>query len=339
MEEKKKTKINWLLILQGWAMLWVVIGHAFLGTAGEGPVWENTLFHFAYSFHMPLFMLVSGWLFHYTRLNMNNLHYTEGEGKWNDSAIIKDKAWRLLLPGFVFSLVAFVLKTAFPGETSRQVGLSLQDIIHQYLYPNDNPMRELWFIATLFWFFLLAPLWKIVLKREWTLWLLLAVLLALHFDHPDIELLCIGRAFSYAVWFYLGLIISKLDIIDKYLNKNVWITLVLGIGFHITGLYTDLFVTTLGGIIFSFGLALMADKYIPRLFFTFRNYTYQIFLIGIFAQMFVKILYRHISMPYVVAYILCILMGLYVPVIVSKLIEKINWKPLSLCVGLKPIKK
>ena len=85
----------------------------------------------------------------------------------------------------------------------------------------------------------------------------------------------------------------------------------------------------------SFGLALIADKCIPKLFCGFRNYTYQIFLIGILAQVFVKILYRHVSMPYVAAYILSILAGLYVPVLVSKVIEMINWKPLSVCVGLK----
>lgn len=66
MSEKKK--INWLLILQGWAMLWVVIGHSTVGVPGEGPGWENALYHIAYSFHMPLFMLVSGWLFYLTRL-------------------------------------------------------------------------------------------------------------------------------------------------------------------------------------------------------------------------------------------------------------------------------
>ena len=77
MSEKKR--INWRVILQGWAMLWVVIGHAFLGVVGEGPVWENSLVHFAYSFHMPLFMLVSGWLFYLTRLNDRDL--SEGGGK------------------------------------------------------------------------------------------------------------------------------------------------------------------------------------------------------------------------------------------------------------------
>ena len=72
MAEPKK-KINWLLILQGWTMLWVVIGHAFLGKPGEGPQWENVLTYFAYSFHMPLFMLVSGWLFYLTRLRVSVL--------------------------------------------------------------------------------------------------------------------------------------------------------------------------------------------------------------------------------------------------------------------------
>ena len=62
-------KINWLSSIQGWAMLWVIIGHAFLGRIGEGPIWENCMINFAYSFHMPLFMLVSGWLFFHTRLN------------------------------------------------------------------------------------------------------------------------------------------------------------------------------------------------------------------------------------------------------------------------------
>ena len=68
-----KKKINWLLILQAWAMLWVVIGHAFLGKHNEGPEWETMLGNIAYSFHMSLFMLVSGWLFYLTRLKLSEI--------------------------------------------------------------------------------------------------------------------------------------------------------------------------------------------------------------------------------------------------------------------------
>lgn len=332
MAEKKK--INWLLVLQGWAMLWVVIGHSSLGVAGEGPEWDNALYHFAYSFHMPLFMLVSGWLFYLTRLADKNT-----PPRWPYCKIIKDKAVRLLLPGLVFSIVALALKVAFPGEMTRQVDLSLPGIAHSYLYPNDNPMRELWFITTLFWFFLLTPFWRWALEKKWTMWTVMTALVFLHFVHPSVELLCIGRVFNYALWFFLGLVICKEEYVNKYLVKQPWIALVIGVviyglKFLIQG-SIGVFLATVGGIVASFGLALIADKYLPKLFFSFRNYTYQIFLMGIFAQMFVKIVYRHISMPYVAGYVLCLLAGLYVPVVVSKAIEKSNWKPFKLCVGLK----
>lgn len=346
MSEKKR--INWLLILQGWAMLWVVIGHAFLGKPGEGPEWETSLFHFAYSFHMPLFMLVSGWLFYLTRLNAYKTSFggqilVNSEevkvNRWTFWRIVKDKALRLLLPGLVFSILSFAIKIAFPGEMSRQAGLSISEITHSYLYPYDNPMRELWFIVTLFWLMMLVPVWKVLLKNEWTIWVGVLVIIVLHFFHPVTDFLCIGRVFSYAVWFYLGIVISKEDYVDKYLTKQPWLTLLIGVLIYLGGTYTHSFITTIGGITLSFGLALILDKYIPKTFFTFRDYTYQIFLIGIFAQMFVKIMYKHISMPYVGTYILCILLGVYIPVLVSKVLEWINWKPLLVCVGLKSVKK
>ena len=328
-----KNKINWLLILQGWAMLWVVIGHSPLGEPGTGPEWENVLYHFAYSFHMPLFMLVSGWLFYLPRLNTNKSIW--GGQKWTYPQIVKDKALRLLLPGFVFSLVAFALKIAFPGEMTRQVGLNPNDIIHAYLYPYDNPMRELWFIAVLFWLMLLTPIWKLLLQDIKIMCGMIIVLMVLHLYHPTIDLLCFGGIFKHAIWFYLGLVISKTELVDKLLNKNAWLTLLTGVVIFFIGMYTDAFIKTVGGITLSFGVALLLDKHLPKAFFSFRNYTYQIFLMGIFVQIAVKIAYRNIEMPYMLAFVLCIVVGLYVPVLISKIIEKINWKPLKLCVGLK----
>lgn len=259
-----------------------------------------------------------------------------GGGKiWSYSGIVRDKSIRLLLPGLVFSIVSFALKIAFSGEMTRQVELNMNDILHVALYPYDNPFREFWFIATLFCFFLLTPLWKTALKSAWTKWSLLGVLAIVHFWHPSAEFLCIGRAFSYAIWFYLGLLISETGVVDKYLANQTWLTLFIGIAIYVLGVFIHPFVTTIGGITLSFGLALIADRYLPKLFCSFRNYTYQIFLMGIFAQIAVKIVYRHVTMPYEVAFVLCIIVGLYAPVIISKMIKRINWKPLNICVGLK----
>lgn len=116
-EVKKRIKINWLLILQGWAMLWVVIGHSSLLGPDNGPVWESCLTKFAYSFHMQLFILVSGWLFFFTRLNI--------EKEWGYAKTIGEKTVRLLVPGLVFSLIAIAVKLVFPGDMSRAVDMSL----------------------------------------------------------------------------------------------------------------------------------------------------------------------------------------------------------------------
>ena len=261
-----------------------------------------------------------------------------GGKKWSYTQIAKDKSMRLLFPGLVFSIISFAVKIAFPGEVSRQTGLSFNEIVNAYLFPYDNPMRELWFIVTLFWLMMLAPLWKALLKNNTIMWGGLIVFTILHFFHPQIDLLCLGRVFSYAIWFYLGMIISKEELVDKYMMKQPWLVFLIGVVIYIAGGYTLPFITTIGGITLSFGLALIADIFIPWVFFSFRKYTYQIFLIGIFAQIAVKILYRYVAIPYEGAFLLFILAGLYVPVVVSKFIEWINLKPLLLCVGLKYIK-
>lgn len=71
----KKEKYSWLLLLQGWTMLWVVIGHAGLRLLSEKSQLDcffysisELLFKIAYSFHMPLFIMISGYLFFLTRI-------------------------------------------------------------------------------------------------------------------------------------------------------------------------------------------------------------------------------------------------------------------------------
>ncbi len=325
----ERKKINWLLILQGWAMLWVVIGHAPLGDPESGPLWVTMLYRFAYSFHMPLFMMVSGYLFYSTRIS------NELEKEWPYHRIIRDKSVRLLLPGFIFSLVALATKVAFPSEMSRQTGISTNELVHGFVYPYDNPLRELWFIVTLFWFFLLAPLWRFTLSNLWTICMSSLFFVVLYFWHPNTEFLCIGRVFRYGIWFYLGLAASRIDAVEKLIEKPLWIVPLVGVLLYVVGMMINSIITTMGGIAFSFGLALILDRFLSRAFFSFRNYTYQIFLMGIFAQFVVKIVYRHVELPYLPTYLLCVAFGLYVPVLVSKLLEWKNWKPLLLCVGLK----
>lgn len=87
------------------------------------------------------------------------------------------------------------------------------------------------------------------------------LLSVLYFWHPNVEFLCIGRVLGYAIWFYLGFLVSKDNIVEKVFCKNVWMTIVVGIVIYMLGIYTNPFITTIGGIILSFGIALIAQKY------------------------------------------------------------------------------
>lgn len=160
-----------------------------------------------------------------------------------------------------------------------------------------------------------------------------AVLGIIHFLHSEVDILCIGRVFQYALWFYLGLLMAKMNVVEKL--PDALIVLLIGTVIYALGVLWSSFVATVGGIVLSVGLALLFDKFLPPIFCSFRDYTYQIFLMGIFVQMAIKILYNHIDLPYAATYVACILAGLYVPVLLAKIVEYINWKPLSLCYGLK----
>lgn len=64
-------RIEWLDSLKGFAIFLVVVGHAVLGylRAGTFPEyqWSLQLTHdLIYSFHMPLFFLISGFLYKLT---------------------------------------------------------------------------------------------------------------------------------------------------------------------------------------------------------------------------------------------------------------------------------
>lgn len=94
-------------------------------------------------------------------------------------------------------------------------------------------------------------------------------------------------------------------------------------------------ITPWSAIVFSIALAKILDQHVPQIFCGFRNYTMQIYLMGLWAQMIVKMVTMRFELPWLLGYIVSIALGLYVPVLVSKILEKTNWKPLLLCVGLK----
>ena len=326
-----KTKINWVLILQAWAMLWVVIGHApLLPVAEQQPLYVDILYRFAYSFHMPLFILVSGYLFYMTRI----------ERPMQYGRMIFDKLKRLGIPYLFFTIVAMVLKKFFGEHMARPSTIGFEELVQSIMYPGEGPLSELWFVVVIFWMFILRPIWTFSFKHKYLplLYILLLTILHLYANSiEDIELLSISSVMKNAIFFYLGLLTRKLNFINEdFKTKYLFSAFAIFCCLYVFAYRNEItLLPALFGIGLSISLALLLNRYVPKTFSSFRNYTYQIYLMAIFIQIFIKILYKQNIIPsYLVSYILCILMGLYIPVIISIIAKKINFKPINLCLGL-----
>lgn len=336
---KKKAKLTWLLILQGWTMLCVVIGHSrltrdwiadpnmhWLDKLGQSIAWE--CFEVGYSFRMPLFFMVSGYLFYKTRVAKN----------WKFFPMIKEKWIRLGIPYFFFIFVAILIKLVYSG--GRPLDMSWLGLIHNFTRPFDGALQEMWFIAVILTYFLFFPLYKIILKSQ--LWTGITIMLGcgMYFISPDkvTTFLAINKGINYFIFFFMGLTVSKWGL-EKYIN-NYWTLFVSMVIFTICTQYYVPLLRPVSGCLMFWGLATLIDRKITKnIFSSFRNYTYQIFLISIFGQILVKVLYQKFNFPgsYILWWIICIAVGVYVPVLIVKLIEKYNgpgYKHVRRLVGL-----
>ena len=132
-----KGRIEWIDILRALAMYLVVVGHA---TENNSPEYYR---FYIYSFHMPLFFMISGAAYY---LQMKNK-------RWDFRTIVKNKARGLLWPYLTLNFVAFwiwVLNFKIIS-TSKS---TLWDKVLATLYSNEEylsaPSNATWFLPALF---------------------------------------------------------------------------------------------------------------------------------------------------------------------------------------------
>ena len=327
---EKKEKIQWLAVLQGFSMLLVVIGHVSLTNVPGDPSTpiatgiERTI----YSFHMPLFIFISGWLFYYTCIRK--------EKPYNDVVMAKLK--RLGIPFLIFTLVATLLKSALPSLMHRPV--TAQELVDTFLLFRSNPLGEMWFIIVLFELMLLYPVYKIMIEDKIAAVIGLggAVLISKLF--PDVSYFNLGRVAYMLPFFVVGIICCRFDW-HKFMSKWCFFLLLTGlfIACNIMGLLSPNVMkaeTAFVGTLFAMSLCIIVGKYIPKLFSSFRDYTFQIFLMGIFFQMAIRWAYVKLNneMLFVPMWLLSVIIGVYAPTLIATVIDRKAPKYIKMCFGL-----
>lgn len=323
-----------IIILQFLGITLVVIGHAGIVGRGVEHQWYTLLNKFIYSFHMPLFFAISGFLWDIG---------IQKNGSYPIKSTFKKKVKRLLIPYLLITAVVFPIKALLSNFAYRKSEFDLYSFITGLLFPQNNPVIFFWFLPTLFIIFLLS---LIILNKEmpksnlaiyFVLTFIVSILIQYFVKDDEFNFLGIQRALIYYPYFLLGAYLSK----GNFLHNRFFIfgfTLVLL--FQISPYENPLsnLLIAIIGILSSFSFASKFQKltsYSPVMLIS--NYSFQIYLLSWFPQVFLRIIFydkQIVNLPYFLEVILSTGAGILFPILVSHLISKFT--KLGLLLGISP---
>lgn len=202
-----------LTILKGIGIILVILGHSFSFSGFD--IIENTklntyIFRTIYSFHMPMFFMIAGFL-----INNNKEH------------LIKDfylsKIKRLLIPYIFINIVDAIPRHLF-SELVNNKSNSIERII---FYSG----AATWFIYTLFILFLIFPVIEkyIIKKDKYYLFGIFLLGIKISGVTDSIDIFTINRLVNMSFYFYIGYIIKpyyeriKISKIMRYIILGIFL--------------------------------------------------------------------------------------------------------------------
>lgn len=314
---------NLISFLQVFGILLVVIGHSNYG-APELPLWHTWI----YSFHMPLFMFISGFLLRYGA-EIKGIALADTP-LYGSKGFIWKKLKRLLIPYVCISTLAFFPKALLSRFAARPLEISWDAYIRMLVYPGDNVIIFFWFLPTLFIIFLIVIYGARLLRKLDAYWghmVLLLGLALLHIFNPlqGISLLNLQGVISYLFYFCLGYYCCQYHV-TNLLNEKVLLP-----GICVSGLLSILFVTdvppfigkdilmAINGIAFSI---LLGNLYVRRQWHFFHHLfgaSYAIYLFSWFPQVASQQIFLGLTnAPWQIGGILAMVTGVYIPWLIYK---------------------
>lgn len=195
-------------ILKGFGIIFVFLGHSFILKGidlTKYSLWNKYIHDTIYSFHMPLFFFVAGFL--------SNKNY-------DTKKFYISKMKRLVIPYIFINIVDCIIRKIFSSlvNTDR---ITIKEIL---LYGG----KTTWFIYTLFWLFMLFPVIdKYIYQRKNTIYFILFLILINIFDFKlfNIKFFSLDKILYYLIYFTIGYLLKDyyFKIKQKIMNKNFFI--------------------------------------------------------------------------------------------------------------------
>lgn len=188
---------------KGLAILFVYLGHSIL----YHPIqmidipWCHALDRFIASFNMPMFFIISGYLF--------------SKSKKSTAELYKGKTIRILVPYLFTMLILVCVKLMLPASMSYNsaVGGGVKSLITDALcYGGDR-----WFVYTLYIIFLLLIPVRKWLKNKWIDMVIILFLVFVYFLRFLPTLFALDKVFRFMIYFIVGFMCG-----DYYPSIKTW---------------------------------------------------------------------------------------------------------------------
>ncbi len=260
-------------------------------TPAVGSLWLAGLTDFIYSFHMPLFICVSGAVYSMCVIDL---------GKYkNTLKFLTNKAKRLLIPYIVFGLL-YVAPVMWKFGFVQ--GGFLSYCLNGIILAQNN--RHLWYVLSLFIIFAFCALINKLPKKA-NCFLTLAILIAVSFVSNRFPLMfSISSAVKYAHYFAAGYIMNKYKEEITAICKNPFMLLLLAVGFALS-YYKDVeIVKAYSMILIVFGLSDIIPDTVcnNKVFASLKRNSFGIYL---FHPMIIYVMFYYLGNIQTNAYLLC----------------------------------
>ena len=189
---KKETKhigsrIIWIDMAKAICIILVVIGHYF---PDIHPEWYGTIRSVIYSFHMPLFMFASGFVYIATYQDSGYI------------AFLTKKAKRLMIPYFTTSILVISFKLCTQGNAYVENPVTLMSYLKIIYQPEAGAF--LWFIWALWWMFVIIPFFNTRILR--LVLFIIAFFIPLAIPYLP-EIFCLHKFAGMLLYFIAGIMV------------------------------------------------------------------------------------------------------------------------------------
>ena len=193
----------------------VVMGHY---VPDNSPAWYVLVHDVIYTFHMPLFMFVSGYVYIATKKRS-----TYGD-------FLLKKVRRLMVPYLTTSVMVIVIKLLTQGSMSVNNPVTIFSFVEMFYMPVAGYF--LWFIWALWWMFVLVPLFRGKQKHV-ELFVLGIVLHFIPFGLPRV--FCLEQFSGMLMYFMFGVFVFENDSLHRFLKEFSWIKVACAVAVFILG--------------------------------------------------------------------------------------------------------